>query len=73
VFDRRFFLTWHAVRRQLAAMPNDFYFIRLIHGSACPNERLLGWRPVGAGIGIALFVSFRPFSSSFGTICTALP
>jgi RepB DNA-primase from phage plasmid len=43
VFDRGFFLTWHAVRRQLAAMPNAFYFIRLIHGATrkpCPGERL---------------------------------
>ena len=31
MFDRGFFLMSHAVRRQLAAMPNDFYFIRLIH------------------------------------------
>jgi hypothetical protein len=41
--DRGFFLTLHAVRRQLAAMPNDFYFIRLIHGStrrSCPGERV---------------------------------
>jgi hypothetical protein len=43
VSDRGFFLTLHAVRRQLAAMPNDFYFIRLIHGSTrspCPGERV---------------------------------
>ena len=43
MFDRGFFLTSHAVRRQLAAMPNDFYFIRLIHGftrRSNPNERL---------------------------------
>jgi hypothetical protein len=43
VFDRGFFLTLHAVRRQLAAMPNDFYFIRMIHGSTrrpCPGERV---------------------------------
>ena len=32
VFNRGFFLTWNAVWRQLAAMPNAFYFIRLIHG-----------------------------------------
>jgi hypothetical protein len=32
-----------AIRRQLAGMPNDFYFIRLIHGSThrpAPGERL---------------------------------
>jgi RepB DNA-primase from phage plasmid len=43
MFDRGFFLTWHAVRRQLAAMPNAFYFIRLIHSATrkpCPGERL---------------------------------
>ncbi|MGA8622533.1 MAG: DNA-primase RepB domain-containing protein [Candidatus Sulfotelmatobacter sp.] len=43
MFNRGFFLTWHAVRRQLAAMPNAFYFIRLIHGATrkpCPGERL---------------------------------
>jgi hypothetical protein len=43
VFDRGFFLTLQAVRRQLAAMPNDFYFIRLIHGGTrrpCTGERV---------------------------------
>ena len=43
MFDRGFFLMSHAVRRQLAAMPNDFYFIRLIHSSThrpAPGERL---------------------------------
>lgn len=43
MFDRGFFLTSHAVRRQLVAMPNDFYFIRLIHGTtrrSCPGERV---------------------------------
>ena len=41
--DRNFFLTWQAVRRQLAAMPNDLYLIRLIHsrtGRPFPGERL---------------------------------
>ena len=41
--DRGIFLMSHAVRRQLAAMPNDFYFIRLIHTSThrpAPGERL---------------------------------
>jgi hypothetical protein len=43
VSDRGFFLTWHAVRRQLAAMPNDFYFVRMIHRltrKPCPGERI---------------------------------
>lgn len=41
--DRGFFLTQQAVRRQLAAMPNDLYLIRLIHRPtrrAFPGERL---------------------------------
>jgi hypothetical protein len=41
--DRAFFFTSYAVGRQLAAMPNDFYFIRLIHCSTrrpAPGERL---------------------------------
>jgi RepB DNA-primase from phage plasmid len=52
VVDRGFFLTWHAVRRQLAAMPNAFYFIRLIHGSTrkpCPGERLWDAGQLGRG------------------------
>jgi hypothetical protein len=43
VSDRGFFITSHAVRRQLSAMPNEFYFIRLLHGSTrrpCPGERV---------------------------------
>lgn len=43
VSDRGFFLTWHAVRRQLAAMPNDFYFVSMIHRltrKPCPGERI---------------------------------
>ena len=43
VSDRAFFLTLQAIDRQLAGMPNDFYFIRLIHGSThrpAPGERL---------------------------------
>jgi len=43
VFDREFFFTLHAVRRQLAAMPNELYVIRLIHGRTrrpCPGERV---------------------------------
>ena len=43
MFDRGFFLTLHAIRRQLAGMPNHFYFIRMIHGCThrpAPGERL---------------------------------
>jgi hypothetical protein len=43
VSNRGFFLTWNAVRRQLAAMPNDFYFVRMIHRltrKPCPGERI---------------------------------
>lgn len=41
--DRGFFITLQAIRRQLAAMPNNLYFIRLIDQSTrrvCPGERL---------------------------------
>ena len=41
--DRGFFLTGQAIRRQLAAMPNDLYLVRLIHnltGRPFPGERL---------------------------------
>ena len=43
MFDRGFFLTWQAIRRQLAAMPHDLFLIRLIHYATqkpCPGERL---------------------------------
>lgn len=41
--DRGFFLTWHAISKQLAGMPSELYLIRLIHyQSRCafPGERL---------------------------------
>ena len=41
--DRGFFLTLHAIRRQLAAMPSDLYLVRLIHHrtrQAFAGERL---------------------------------
>src|SRR5713226_651517 len=41
--DRGFFLTLHAIRRQLSAMPNELYLVRLIHHQtrrAFPGERL---------------------------------
>lgn len=43
MLDRGFFLTWQAIRRQLAAMPHDLYLIRLIHHPSrrpFPEERL---------------------------------
>src|SRR5580704_17737683 len=41
--DRGFFLTRHAVSKQLAAMPSELYLVRLIHAQsrcAFPGERL---------------------------------
>lgn len=41
--DRGFFLTLQGIRRQLAAMPNDLYLVRLIHHltrQPFPGERL---------------------------------
>ncbi len=43
MIDRGFFLTLQAIGRQLAAMPNELYLIRLIHPvtrRAAPGERL---------------------------------
>src|SRR5207247_9930302 len=43
MLDRGLFLTWQAMRRQLAAMPHSLYLIRLIHHAtrrAFPGERL---------------------------------
>ena len=43
MLDRGFFLTRQAIRRQLTAMPNELYLIRLIHHAthnAFPGERL---------------------------------
>jgi hypothetical protein len=43
MLDRGFFLTWQAIRRQLAAMPHELYLVRLIHHAtrrAFPGERL---------------------------------
>jgi len=43
VDNRGFFLTWQAIRSQLAAMPNELYLIRLIHHQTrrpFPGERL---------------------------------
>ena len=41
--DHGFFLTWQAIRRQIAAMPHDLYLVRLIHHGTrrpFPGERL---------------------------------
>ena len=43
MLDRGLTLTWHAVRRQLAAMPHELYLVRLIHAVTkrpFPGERL---------------------------------
>ena len=43
MFDRGLFLSLLAIRRQLAAMPQDLYLVRLIHQAtrtAFPGERL---------------------------------
>src|ERR1700676_2128667 len=53
MFDRGFFITLQAIRRQLAAMPHEIYLIRLIHHTTrepFPGERLwtapqLGYAP----------------------------
>lgn len=49
--DRGFFLTLQAVRKQLAAMPNELYLVRLIHQQtrmAFPGERLWTAQQLGS-------------------------
>jgi hypothetical protein len=61
VDDRGFFLTLQAIRRQLAAMPNELYLIRLIHHHtrrAMPGERLWTARELGHP-GIVRFLRAR--------------
>jgi len=41
--ERGFFITLQAIGRQIAAMPNELYLLRLIHSvtrCCCPGERL---------------------------------
>src|ERR1700676_2440566 len=41
--ERGLFVTLHAISRQIAAMPNEFFLLRLIHSvtrCSCPGERL---------------------------------
>ncbi len=55
VDDRGFFLTSQAIRRQLAAMPNELYLVRLIHRPtrrAFPGERL--WTATQLASGAAI-------------------
>ena len=49
--DRGFFLTLQSIRRQLGAMPNDLYLVRLIHyqtRKAFPGERLWTAQQLGS-------------------------
>lgn len=55
VDDRGFFITMQAIRRQLAAMPNELYLVRMIHHPtrrAFPGERL--WTATLLGSGAAV-------------------
>jgi hypothetical protein len=52
MFDRGFFITLQAIRRQLAAMPHEIYLVRLIHHisrESFPGERL--WTAAQLGYG----------------------
>ena len=49
--DRGLFLTLQAIRRQLTAMPNELYLVRLIHHQTCrafPGERLWTTEQLGS-------------------------
>jgi len=59
--DRGFFLTLQAIRRQVAAMPNEFYLIRFIHPvtrTSAPGERLWTADQLSQG-GIVRFLRSR--------------
>jgi hypothetical protein len=72
--DRGFFLTLQAMRRQLAAMPCDYYQIRLIHGSThkpFPGDRVWSAVQLARGAMVAFLrlrnregydIFFHPFS-----------
>jgi len=56
VHDHGFFITLTAIRRQLAAMPNELYLVRPIHGhsgTSCAGERLwsAGLLTMGPAVG----------------------
>src|ERR1700688_4405710 len=60
--ERGFFITLRAIRRQIAAMPNEFYLVRLIHSvtrCSCPGERL--W--TANQLSQAAVVSFLDYST----------
>ena len=61
MLDRGFFLTLQAIRRQVAAMPNEFYLIRFIHAvtrTSAPGERLWTADQLSQG-GIVRFLRSR--------------
>jgi hypothetical protein len=72
--DRGFFLTLQAMRRQLTAMPCDYYQIRLIHGSSrkpFPGDRVWSAVQLTRGTMVAFLrlrnregydIFFHPFS-----------
>jgi hypothetical protein len=72
--DRGFFLTLQAMRRQLAAMPCDYYQIRLIHGSThkpFPGDRVWSAVQLARGAMVAFLrlrnregydIFFHPFA-----------
>ena len=52
MFDRGLYISLQAIRRQLAAMPQDLYLVRLIHYAtrrAFPGERLWTATQLGNG------------------------
>ena len=58
--DQGFFITLQAIRRQLAAMPNESYMVRLIHhqtGSPYPGERIWSAGLLSAGPAVAFLRS----------------
>src|SRR5215831_179394 len=77
--DRGFFITLHAIRRQLAAMPNELYLVRLIHHwtrQAFPGERLWAAEQLTSGATVSFLrgrnregcdVYVQPFAGDHNT------
>src|SRR2546423_5266781 len=78
-----FFITLTAIRRQLAAMPNELYFVRPIHGLTgrpCAGERLwwAGLLTMGPAVGFlrarnreGFDIYLSPFAMNGNASCSA--
>ncbi len=72
--DRGFFLTLQAIRRRLAAMPNELYLVRLIHSQtrkALPGERLWTAEQLGSAATVRFGASATAKDAT--SMCSLMP